>query len=315
MQEEVENRCMIESIPNEEMNEVTTINLDLLPTGKNTSGYRTKNDDKKPLERSTITNRGGVVGARCDMVDVIHGRLGLLDGSEEDEDAPATLINLNFTFDSRKSARRIKAAEVTFHFIKTDGCEDEDPAVVRIEPMGPKVLVETSRPVETERSLGVNIGAPPFGGFQAGAELGWVQNTSKVMHDSTRVVGAKSQIDRDYGDDNAASWYLLENSTERSGVPTSMRASILLKRQSDLPFQCVFTMKLEPDLKTAIETSVQTVFGQKVIDDPILFNPTRKPNKRQMEKFTISSLTTTDLKSLSGVVSKTVLLGTVQQNG
>ncbi|KAJ4286234.1 hypothetical protein N0V90_013268 [Kalmusia sp. IMI 367209] len=290
------------------------ISLELLPSGADSSAYRTRNDPSQPYQRAKITERGGAVGAECRMVDVVHGRLGSLEGYEEFEDAKATLIILDFAFDSRKNTRRIESAKTTFHFQATGG-GDDDPAVVRIDPDGRFELVETSHTVDTTTNLGLDIGAPPIAGFQAGAQVGWEQSTSRVKQDSTRLVGWKHQIDRDYGEDNAASWTLLENSTEKTGVPTSMRACILLKRENDLPFQCIFSLKLEVDLKSSLEKTMGMVFGKKLIDDPILFDPSRKPTKRQLEIFDINSLSSPSLAARSRVISKNVLDGTIHHVG
>ena len=298
---------------NEDENGGVLIGLELLPFGPDASAYRTRNDPRQSYQRPTITERDGVVGAQCRMVNVVHGRLGPLEGYEDEEDARATLIILDFAFDNRKNARRIKSVKTTFHFQAKDG-EETDPAVVRIDPDGRFELVETSRPVDTTTNFGLEIGAPPVAGFQAGTQVGWEGGTSKVKQDSTLLVGRKHLhgTERDFGEDNAALWTMLENSTDKRGVPTSMRASILLKRDNDLPFQCLFSLKLEVDMKSAFEKAIRSVFGQKLIDDPILFDPSRKPTKRQLQMFDINSLASPSHGARSGVILKNVLDGTVR---
>lgn len=303
---------MAEETIHEGMREAATFSLDLFPTGDDASGYRTSNDPSEPYQRRTITNREGVMVAKCILSQVVHGRLGPLEGFDEDEDAPATLIVLDFTFDSLKKAGRIEAAEVTFHFTEGSGSEDGDPAVVRIQPAGSMKLVETSQSVDTKTSGGFNIGAPPLAGFEAGAQLNWEQSKTKVAHDAIRLVGTTRQEGRDFGDDNAASWHLFENTTQKTGVPTAVRASILLKREHDRPFQCIFKMKLKLDFKSSLENAFNTVMGQRVIDDPVLFDPAKKPTKRQLELFDVGKLASTDLRLLSSVISKTVLDDTVR---
>lgn len=297
----------------EDENAGVLIGLELLPSGPDASAYRTRNDPRQPYQRPTITDREGVVGAQCRMVNVVHGRLGPLEGYEDDEDARATLIILDFTFDNRQNARRIKSVKTLFHFQAKDG-EETDPTVARIDPDGRFEQLETSRPVDTTTKLGLQIGAPPIVGFQASTQVGWERSTSKVKQDSTVLVGRKHLhgSERDFGEDNAASWTMLENSTEKTGVPTSMRASILLKRDNDLPFQCLFSLKLEVDMKSAFETAINSVFGQKLIDDPILFDPSRKPTKKQFQMFDVNSLASPSLGAASRVIFKNVLGGAVR---
>lgn len=304
----------------DEPSEAATVSLDLFPTGDDVSSYCTSNDPSQPYQRRTITNREGIMVAKCKLSEVVHGRLGLLEGFEEGEDHPATLMVLDFAFDSLKETRRIEAAEVTFHFTKGSSSDDDDdegndPAVVRIQPDGSLTLVETSQPVDTKMSGGFKIGAPPLAGFGTNAELAWERSKTKLNYDSTRLVGNTRQIGRDFGDDNAACWNFLQNRTENTGVPTAVRTSILLKREHDRPFRCIFQMKLKLDFKSSLKSAFKTVMGERIIDDPVLFDPTKKPTKRQLELFDTNSLASTDLRLLSSVVTKTILDDTVRHVG
>jgi hypothetical protein len=241
------------------------------------------------------------------MIDVVHGRYGSFDGDDEDDETPATIILLDFAFSSSKIGRRIKAAQITFQF-KGEAEDGEDsPSVARIEPCGSFVMEETTRSVDTTISAGVDVGAPPIAGFQAGAHLGWERTTTKTSPDCIRLEGKKHQLGKDYGDDDAATWTLLENATDKTGIPSSLRTVILLKRRYDGPFRCTFSLKLEVDTKTSLENALGAVFGKRVIDDPVLFDPARKPTNRQINKYDINSLASMDLVALSAVVYKNVL--------
>lgn len=64
----------------EDENAGVLISLELLPSGPDVSAYRTRNDPRQPCQRPAITERDGVVGAQCRMVNVVHGRLSPLEG-------------------------------------------------------------------------------------------------------------------------------------------------------------------------------------------------------------------------------------------
>lgn len=64
-------------------------------------------------------------------------------------------------------------------------------------------------------------------------------------------------------------------------------------------------------MKSAFEIAIHSVFGQKLIDDPILFDPSKKLTKRQLQMFDINSLASPSLGALSTVIFKNVLGGTV----
>lgn len=273
------------------------IDIELFPTGDDTSGYRTRNhpSPSRQNQRTLITNREGVIFSKCTMKDVVHGRLGEIEGSLDD---PATLIVLKFEFGSSMNKRRIKAARIKLQFIDSNnrhGEDREDPNVLRMYPEGDFRLTKTSHILETKTSGGLNLGAPPIVGLQAGGQITWEETRTRQVHDSVRLHGRTALLGMEHGDVNTAIWTLLENHTDKTGVPAELCVSVLLTRHSDRPFQCIFEMELELDTRSALE-KVLRVMGKRNVDDPILFDPATRPTKKQLEIYPVDRLVSTDLR-------------------
>ncbi|EUC39824.1 hypothetical protein COCMIDRAFT_10164 [Bipolaris oryzae ATCC 44560] len=271
----------------------------LNPGGDEGSSFRTRNDPSAPYQRANVTERKGALDIRCACLDVIHGLMS------PDADEFATIIVLNFRFDSRKTARRILAVNITLQFAPEQP-GDPEPEVFQITPFDSMVMVQTMQTEEKKIMAGVNLGAPPLAGVELGVDLGWERSVNRETTDATRVIGSIDLLGRTYGNADSASWSLIENSTTKTGVPSTMRTAILLKRQDEKPFRCDFKIEAKVDPKSSIERSFQRLFGGRPKDDPLLFDPQLPPtNKLQM--YDLTALGSVDLGSLSGVTFQTVL--------
>ncbi|KAF2135823.1 uncharacterized protein K452DRAFT_292931 [Aplosporella prunicola CBS 121167] len=270
--------------------------IGLNPTGDEGSSYRLLNDPAAPYQRKNVTERKGAVDVRCSLEDVIHGL-----PDPDNERYFASLIILKFTFDSRRTGRRIKAANISLQFAAMeDG--GNDPEVTKIAPDGSFNLVETTHQVAEKRSTGLNIGAPPFAGAKASVDFGWERSTSREAKNATKVVGSIDTRGNTYGQSDTASWTLMENSTTKDGVPSKMRAAILLRRRDEKPFQCFFEIHATTDFKSSIEK----LFGSRTRDDPIWFKPELEPTN-SLQEYDDTALDSVDIEKLSGVTFATIL--------
>lgn len=276
------------------------IDIPLNLTGDGGSTYRTKNDPQNPWQRTNVTERKGAVDLRCTCLDIIHGDF------EPDNDDAATLIVLEFNFDARKVARRIKFVKTTFQFSSFNP-RDPEPEVFKISPVGNLVLVPTKQMEERRATTGGNLAAAPFPGVEAGLNISLEKNVSLETTDATRVVGSIDLRGRDYGKKNSVSWSLMENDTTKTGVPTLLRSAILLKRQHDEKFQCTCKIDAEMDFMS----SIQQVVGSRPRDDPIFFDPTLDPTNN-LQTYDTSALGSIDLSEISVLTFMTVQEGAVK---
>ncbi|KAF4546016.1 uncharacterized protein LTHEOB_4668 [Lasiodiplodia theobromae] len=283
----------------EEDDDENVFDIALNPGGDEGSSFRTKNDPAAPYQRSNVTERKGALDIRCTCLDVIHGLV-----SPEAEEF-ATLIVLKFKFDSRKTARRISAVNITLQFAP-EQAGDPEPVVSQIAPYDSMVMVETKQTEDEKRSASVKLGAPPLAGVELGTDLGWEKSVNRETTDATKVIGSIDLLGRNYGEADSASWTLLENSTTETGVPSTMRTAILLKRQDEKPFRCDFKIEAKVDPMSSIERKLQKLFGGRPKDDPLLFDPQLPPTNK-LQTYDLTALGSVDLGALSGVTFQTVL--------
>ncbi|KAK0111585.1 hypothetical protein ONS95_001934 [Cadophora gregata] len=274
---------------NEELSdELPFFEVGLFPGGDEGSSFRTQNDPAAPLQRSNYIERHGAVDIRCSCLDVIHGFF-----SAESETF-STLIILQFRFDSRRKARRFQAVSISLEFGSMKPGET-GPEVFSISPDGVLSLVPTSQHEEVSREAGLDVGGG-FLGATAIAKVGWTKTVSRDTNDQTTVTGSIDLKGRNWGKPNCASWTLQENATTKTGVPTSMRTAILLKRKDENPFQCIVKINATVDVKSAMER----VFGGKPKDDPVLFDPSLEPTNN-LQKYDIEELGAINLEGLCEV--------------
>lgn len=283
----------------EEDEDENVFDISLDPAGDEGSSFRTRNDPSAPYQRANVTERKGALDIRCTCLDVVHGLL-----SPEAQEL-ATLIVLNFKFDSRKTARRISAVNITLRFAP-EHPGDPEPEVFQIAPYDSMVMVQTTQTEDKKKTAGVKLGAPPLAGVELGAELGWESNVNRETTDATKVIGSIDLLGRTYGNADSASWTLLENSTTQTGVPSTMRTAILLKRQDEQPFRCDFKIDAKVDPISSIEGRLQRLFGGRPKDDPLLFDPQMQPTNK-LQTYDLTTLGSVDLGTLSGVTFQTVL--------
>lgn len=274
----------------ESSDELPSFEIGLLPGGDEGSSFRTQNDPAAPLQRSNYIERHGAVDTRCSCLDVIHGFVSA------NSDTFATLIVLHFRFDTRKKARRFQAVNISLEFSGMKPGQD-GPEVSAISPDGSISLVPTMQHEEVSRDIGLELGAK-MAGAVAASKVEWKKTVSRDTHDQTIVTGSIDLKGRNWGKPNCATWTLQENATTKTGVPTSMRAGILLKRKDEEPFQCIVKIDATVDIKSNLER----VFGGKPKDDPVLFDPTLNPTNN-LQKYDVEELGATDLERLCDVTS------------
>jgi len=284
--------------------ELPSFDIGLSPTGDAGSSFRTQNDPSAPLQRSNYIERKGSVDIRCSCLDVIHGLFSASSSSF------ATLIVLQFRFDARKRARRFESVDISLEF-KGMNPGESGPEVFAIAPDGRMSLVPTTQHEDIKRNVSLQLGgAAPVGGVSATGTVGWEKAVSRDTSDQTTVTGSIDLKGRNWGPSNCASWTLLENKTTKTGIPTSMRTAILLKRKDESPFQCVVKIDASVDFKSTLER----VFGGKgrePRDDPVLFDPELDPTNN-LRKYEIEELGAFDLESVCDVTFATALSGVMK---
>ncbi|KAI1388436.1 uncharacterized protein F4822DRAFT_246582 [Hypoxylon trugodes] len=215
--------------------------------------------------------------------ETVHGR--------STDGRPHTLVIFRWSLQQRKRGRRFKSARLKAVFrttrtrdISLGGGRDVcyDPHVVTAEPNGSYSLLPDS--VTISRTRGLEAGVEGGGEFAKGvAKTTYELSTTATGVDQIVINGAErneySASDRTKINDpdrcNVAEWYLFENATTQSGLPTFFRTAVLLERREGdtAQFTAKFSIHAEVDALTDVWTNFKRVIGLIQPDDPIIFDP------------------------------------------
>ncbi|KAI9645786.1 hypothetical protein NHQ30_005219 [Ciborinia camelliae] len=243
----------------------TSFSIDLVHCGEQDSGYRTRNDPKNQFQRGTVTHREKGVFVQCISREVIHGLV------DSNSNKPASLLVYDFYFDAMGRTRRILSADITFIFSSTDE-EGKAPQVKQIAPFRKHLCMFTTQDESTTEGGEVNASAG-YLGANVGITSKKEKTVSRTARDAASVTGfMKSNT---YGTANiGARWYIEENSTEKKGIPHSLRIALLLHREDQANFQCLATINVRADWKTELRRFIGYSEDE---DDPILFDTSLPP--------------------------------------
>ncbi|KAI1318152.1 hypothetical protein F5Y16DRAFT_135947 [Xylariaceae sp. FL0255] len=259
----------------QEIDELPAFSIPVVELVSNSSNVHSENSLEDPFQRETVIERNnGRVAVSCVCKDVVHGLYD--EACEEGSHQPqhCSLIVLDFRFDPVDLGRRIKKVQTTVRFSSMSPI-DEDPVVDKIAPNG-RFWVDPT----TQKEKVTVVVEGKVGGNICGAELGGSLKREKVVErdvtNAGTVRGAIQTMGRIHGQPNAASWTLMENSTDKTGAPIGLRAAVLVKREPDTNFQSHFAMVVTPDNLT----QAQTWFKSKPRDDPVLYKVDKSPTNR-----------------------------------
>lgn len=267
--------------------------------------FRIKNKSGENF-RPVLVDRGDQLFTKVTIVGITHGEM--VGG-----DDLATLL----VFEMRHVAtdgRRFKSASVIFKFEDSESKADWDPVVHDIFPEGQWALNKTERVrnVKFGGNIGLTAGIDPVS-----AEFGllWEMEEEKTREFHTKLTGKQKIIRKGFdGEENVVIWKLEENEDGNNGIPTFVRAAVLLRRPYDVPF--TFTVKVKADVDFV--GGVRTLFGLEKKDpiDPVEITSGEIPKAGRAsiksldpEVHDLKGMDRLDLKDVADVMATTVLDG------
>ncbi|KAL7935739.1 hypothetical protein V8C35DRAFT_298131 [Trichoderma chlorosporum] len=254
--------------------------------------FRTQNASINDWERRNVIERTrGNVHVRVELMEVIHGTY------DSDGDG-ATLLVFRFRFDPQKRSRRIIRARINIEFF-SNSKNGTAPIVDAIAPEERWSITPTVDSKTTTRGGDLSLGASGVPFLVAGGTLKFEKTVDRDVTDATTVTGSINLgTGKNSGEPTVAVWNLQENKRRQTGVPDSVKAVILLRRENSDPFNARVTLEVDADFITGLERK----FSKVPLDDPVLFNPTllaKKPKKGR--SYDVQDLSSIDLYSLCAV--------------
>ncbi|KAI0860914.1 hypothetical protein F4860DRAFT_191502 [Xylaria cubensis] len=216
----------------------TAFDILLLPEGDASDAELRARKSDPFRQAAEQTHYGDRLFTKANVTGITHGTL-------YPEGPPATLLILEFRFISMQKSRRFTDATIKVKFEDPDGDTDGTPEPQRVVPEGVYALHQT----ENERTVKIRGNANlngTFAGLGAKTGLSWEKEETDNVRDWAQLTGTRYQINTDDRDD-AVFWYLRENSTVKSGIPTFLRAAVLLRRMGDAPFNVTIDIRAKVD--------------------------------------------------------------------
>ncbi|KAL4941935.1 hypothetical protein BDV06DRAFT_222631 [Aspergillus oleicola] len=275
------------------------------------NAFRTQNQSPTDWNRRTVIQRKGPVTVHCSLLEVVHGKLGVDQGIDTNDDgALATLLVFNFRFTRQQHSRRVIRASIHIEFSGADA-QSSRPTVWEIAPYDTWTVVPTTDHEEKMRAMEVTIGTPGAGPVNAGFTAKLEKLRIRDISDATTVSGSiELSDDVNSGECNCAAWTLLENQTRKTGVPASLRTGVLLKRENNAIFHAMVKISCVADWKTQLES----MFGRIPMDDPVLFNPGLEPTRAQKKKkYNPDALLRSDVTSVADVTVQTIFKEAIKE--
>ncbi|KAI1775106.1 hypothetical protein F4818DRAFT_61496 [Hypoxylon cercidicola] len=280
---------------------IVTLNEEPIEDGE----FRIRNEKDQKF-RPNLVDRGNSLSTKVDIVGITHGEFSKIADF-------GTLLVFELRFIAT-GGRRFKQATVTFRFEDAGGLTTRDPVVHAIAPRGRWALNKTEKVQNIKWGVnsGVNVGAGVAGG-EAG--ILWEIEETKNRTYYTAVSGEKRVMRQGWtGEDNTAIWTLEENEDKSDGIPTFLRAAVLLRRRENVPFS--FAVKVKTDVDFV--GKVKTLFGFERKDpiDPVEIDPANfpeagRPTIRSLdpELNNLDKMDKLNLKKVASVMVVTVLDG------
>ncbi|KAK1751176.1 hypothetical protein QBC47DRAFT_85167 [Echria macrotheca] len=202
------------------------------------------------FQRRVIVSRSEPCLVEARLSAVIHGKMEPEGGLE------ATLIVMDFRFQSVNPSRRIKSAEIVIRFKACDPGQ-QDPKPGNMAPLG-KYHISNRLPLTNDTLTRHNA--------QHEGRGHWVDTSAS----SVTVLGIIRSGDVTHTS-NEVLWKL-ESSTLEASVPSAFRGAILLERHPGTGnFMC------SVDINTDLSGISFDLFGRPEKDDPVLFDPHLEP--------------------------------------
>ncbi|KAI0005737.1 hypothetical protein F4779DRAFT_34441 [Xylariaceae sp. FL0662B] len=251
--------------------------IPLLPKGEEGSGYRTTNEQGKTA-RNTLIDGGGLIDGlvlRAKLVEVTHGQFW--PGGDL-----ATLLVFEFDFIGMKG-RRFVAGEITITFEDVDRDPERRVQIHKIAPKGTYRINKTATEKTIKHAAHGTLKGEYMGG---GGETGyaWEMEQTKSTPHWVNFTGMLRCFSGNGRDDTAIWRFEEDNRAERKeGIPSFLRAAVMLRRSEDAPFRFTIKAQTEVDFKSRIET----FFGRKT-PEPI--DPVDLDNSTDIDELGIDSL-------------------------
>ncbi|KAI1110438.1 hypothetical protein F5Y14DRAFT_363091 [Nemania sp. NC0429] len=261
--------------------------VELTPQG-DAGTFHTSNlpdEDFRRVLAQTPNNRSPLT-TRIKLAEVHHGNM-----THEGREYEATLLILEFRFQSRLQKNRYEAASVTLEFLDkvNPGKFNRNPMVHTLAPDRVHWLNKTT--FDKSSNFGATLGINPTW-VEAGAH--WEVQYTKPTKFKATLTGYADRTKDINGWDNAVTWTMEENQGETDGVPSFLQTAVLLRRSHSGPFSA----QLRVDTRVNKISMGYRLRSTRTDKDKIIDPITIDPSVRQVQNNSVTGIGENELSHM-----------------
>ncbi|KAM6483363.1 hypothetical protein HDV62DRAFT_358412 [Trichoderma sp. SZMC 28011] len=205
---------------------------------------------------------------------------------------PYTLIIFEWDTERLRLDRRFREVTIEVSFTAHGTRRDAEPEAQRLRSKGvgkihwdPEVCAtapehtswyhRTSHSVSEKDGVDINLQAGFNGCFTAGPRFHWERSDATTRTDAIQITGNRVAVGPGHSRPNAVRWVMLENRSQKSGVPAFLRTAVLLKRRPNDNGQFLGAVKVSYRVSTShdFKESLLKALGKLPTDQPLIFDP------------------------------------------
>ncbi|KAF4997528.1 hypothetical protein FDECE_12058 [Fusarium decemcellulare] len=255
------------------------VSLDLLEASLDEGQVRRQNNPAGQIQRMVITDRHPTSPYKVQVIlsACVHGYLDV------ERKKPASLILVDYNLNSTVDGAVFTSINTSFEFQLSQSHPGAlAPQVIAYAPFKePKRFNETSAKESKKHQPSAKV-SPKFAGAGAG-EVAYAHENAKEHDQKYFDLG---QAGRDYDDKERGYrvwWNVIQNRSQKLGIPPQLRLAMLVERTSEEKFQAVFSIAPEGGLGYTWQNLKEKWLRKTTYDDPVIFDPSVDPMLGELE--------------------------------
>jgi hypothetical protein len=252
--------------------------MDLFEASLDEGTIRQRNDPYNEIQRSVITDRGLTSPYKIQALlkACIHGTM------DHETKKPASLILVDYKLLNTKEGSYFASVTTRFTFSEHENTNSGNenlvaaPSVVAYAPFEEPVRFnETTGDVTRHSKLDVAM-RPGIKGMSVG-EIDFSKEKGSSHEQRYFDQGVASRNFDAHGRANSVWWNLIQNRSQKVGIPPTFGVAILVERENDLKFEAGFNIAVRGGFGVAANNLEDKWLRRTTVDDPIIFDPSCPP--------------------------------------
>jgi hypothetical protein len=199
--------------------------IDLEEVVDSGGSYRSRDEKGKRFPK-VLVDSGNKTQVKAKLMIAVHGTL-------EPNSDPTSLLIFEFYL-TTPNGRRFKKSTITITFEDDKGPSEFDPEVYQISPEGKFTLNKQTDSEDITHAVDAAVNGVPVTGGSLGYH--WTMSRTVNREHSATLNGMSRKI-KTYGEETSAVWVMEEDPVKGEGVPTFLRAAVLLRHEESEKFR------------------------------------------------------------------------------